>query len=280
MISIPTIAVLLTCHNRKDKTLQCLQALYAQQGLDKAYGITVFLVDDGSTDGTAQAVQLQFPEVIIIPGNGNLYWNRGMNMAWKTAAKTKDFDYYLWLNDDTFLVSDAVITLLQKTFTKTMICGSTRSNQYKKITYGGFRKNPSRLLMPDGNFQECDYCNGNCVLISKEVFDIVGNLDPVFQHALGDFDYGLRARKLGIIIYITPTFIGFCESHTEDPRWRSTSFSLKARIKNLYSASSGCYPPEFFVFDKRHNGLFTACFHYFTIHLRAFVPSLWTLKSK
>lgn len=54
----------------------------------------------------------------------------------------------------------------------------------------------------------------------------------------------------------------------------SSLVSLKKRIKHLYSASSGCYPPEFFVYDKRHYGLFSACFHYFTIHLRVMLPSL------
>lgn len=278
MIVIPTIAVLLTCHNRKNKTLQCLHALYAQQGLDVNYAIEVFLVDDASTDGTADTIAAQFPKVNIISGDGNLFWNRGMHLAWETAAKAKDFDYYLWLNDDTFLAKEAISILLQQKKSNAIVCGTTQSIKDRKITYGGFRKNPDRLMMPNGEFQECDYCNGNCVLITKEVFHIVGNLDPIFQHALGDFDYSLRARKLGVMLYIAPVFIGFCESHTEAPRWRSPLYSLRTRMKNLYSASSGCYPPEFFVFEKRHNGFLMAIVHYFSTHLRAVFPQLWKLK--
>jgi len=278
MISIPTIAVLLTCHNRKDKTLQCLRDLYAQQGLGLDYVIDVFLVDDASTDGTAVAIANQFSKVNIIEGDGKLFWNRGMHKAWETASKTKDFDYYLWLNDDTFLANDAIPTLFQKTFSKTIVCGSTQSEQDKKITYGGFRKNLDRLIMPNGEFQECDYCNGNCVLISREVFHIVGNLDPVFHHAVGDFDYSLRARKQGVMLYIAPVFIGYCESHTEIPKWRSPVLNLKTRMGNLYSATSGCYPPEFFIFEKRHNGILMAIVHYFSTHLRAVLPKLWKIK--
>jgi GT2 family glycosyltransferase len=275
MIDFPTIAVILTCHNRKDKTVQCLTALYAQQGLEEAYSIEVFLVDDGSTDGTAEAIHSQFPKVTVVLGNGNLYWNRGMHLAWETAAKTKDFDYYLWLNDDTFLAKEALSSLFEKTFANAIVCGSTQSSEDQKITYGGFKKNPARLIIPNGTFQEVDYCNGNCVLIPKAVYGLVGNLDPVFHHAVGDFDYSLRAKKKGVGLFVAPHYIGFCESHTEVPKWRSTALNLRTRLKNLYSASSGCYPPQFFVFDKRHNGLFMACFHYFTIHLRAFIPSLW-----
>lgn len=278
MIVLPTIAVLLTCHNRRDKTLQCLQALYAQLGLHVDYTLDVFLVDDASTDGTAQAVQLQFPEVIIIRGNGNLYWNRGMHKAWETAANKKDYDYYLWLNDDTFLKNDAITALLKNKINKAIVCGTTLSFQNHRATYGGYQKKPDRLMMPNGVFQECDYCNGNCVLISREVFHIVGNLDPVFHHAVGDFDYSLRARKQGIMLYIAPVFIGYCESHTEVPKWRSPVLNLKTRMLNLYSATSGCYPPEFFIFEKRHNGILMAIVHYFSTHLRAAFPQFWKMK--
>jgi len=269
------IAVLLTCHNRKEKTLDCLKSLFKQEGLKDKFTIDVFLVDDGSTDCTGETIKIKFPSVNVIQGDGKLYWNRGMHLAWKTAATTSDFDYYLWLNDDTFLERDAIKTLLIKNFDNGLVCGSTCSSINRQITYGGFKKKPDRLIEPNGEFQTCDYLNGNCVLISKKIFEIVGNLDPIFQHALGDFDYGLRAKKMGIALYVAPKFIGVCESHTEVPTWMSASVKIKERIKNLYSASSGCYPPEFFVYDKRHNGLMSACFHYFTIHLRVVAPFLW-----
>ena len=49
------ISVLLTCHNRKAKTLGCLTSLYAAE-LPVGYDMEVYLVDDGCTDGTADAV--------------------------------------------------------------------------------------------------------------------------------------------------------------------------------------------------------------------------------
>jgi GT2 family glycosyltransferase len=269
MLVKPNIAVLLTCHNRKDKTMECLLKLYQQQGLNIDFNIEVFLVDDGSSDGTTDAVKTKLPLVNIIQGNGDLYWNRGMHLAWKTAAATNVFHYYLWLNDDTFLYNEAIRTLLNTTFENSIICGSTRSQQNTTVTYGGYLRKPDRIIKPNGEFQSCDYINGNCVLISKKIFDLVGNLDPIFQHALGDFDYGLRAKKKGVNLFVAPNFVGLCESHTEEPKWMSPFISLSNRIRNLYSASSGCNPHEFFIFDRRHNGLPAACFHYFTIHLRS-----------
>jgi GT2 family glycosyltransferase len=198
-----------------------------------------------------------------------------MRLAWETAAAAKDFDYYLWLNDDTFLYEDALTTLLRQTFMNAIVCGTAQSIENHKTTYGGYIKNPHRLLIPNGEYQQCDYFNGNCVLISKEVFHKVGNLDPTFHHAVGDFEYGFRAKKLGIELYVGPAFIGRCEHHKELPRWRSPSVSLVNRVKSLYSPTSGCYPPQFFISDKRHNGLLVAIFHYFTIHLRVLIPKLW-----
>lgn len=273
------IAVLITCHNRRDKTIQCLSVLY-HCTLPEGFSFEVFLVDDGSTDGTAEIISIKFPEVKIIQGDGNLFWNRGMHLAWQTAKAKNDFDYYLWLNDDTFLYVDALSVLLLQSFKNSIICGTTQSADDQKATYGGYVKNPNRLLIPNDEFQECDYFNGNCVLISKEAFQRIGNLDPIFHHAVGDFDYSLRGKKLGIGLYVAPAFIGTCESHTELPKWRSPKVSVANRLKSLYSASSGCYPPQFFIFDRRHNGILVASFHFFTIHLRAIMPTLWNYRLK
>lgn len=273
----PTIAILLTCHNRKLKTLQCLNNLFLQKGNEEEYNLEVFLVDDASSDGTAEAIKNQFPEVNIIEGNGNLFWNRGMHLAWKTAIAKKEFDYYVWLNDDTFLFKDALHTLLLSVKPNSIISGTTQSLISKETTYGG-RIN-KKLITPNGNIQSCDYFNGNFVLIPNDVFKVVGIQDPVFHHALGDFDYSLRAKKMGIQLYVAPSFIGTCESHDFVPKWQSSSETFINRLKFLYTPLSGCKPTDFFVFEKRHYGLIRACFHYFTLHLRAIVPSLWNLKS-
>ena len=271
-----TISVLITCHNRKEKTLQCLNALFNQKGLSESYLIDVFLVDDGCTDGTPEAIRLDFPQVTIIQGDGNLYWNRGMHLAWKTAAEFKDFDYYLWLNDDTFLFKNGLEILLNEVFAKSIVCGVTRASTNGNVTYGGISNKNHKLLIPNGSYQNADYCNGNCVLIPSYVYKKLGNLDPIFQHALGDFDYSMRARKKGVDIKVAPEFVGLCESHENTPKWRSNSLNVLNRLKNLYTPISGCYPPEFFVFDKRHYGIFPACLHFFSIHLRSICPKLWS----
>ena len=102
------IAVLMTCFNRKDKTLKSLESLFRQNA-----DVDVYLVNDGCTDGTHEAVTLQFPQVNIIRGTGSLFWNRGMHLAWTTAVGRRDYDHFLWLNDDTMLYPDAIQELMK-----------------------------------------------------------------------------------------------------------------------------------------------------------------------
>lgn len=266
------IAVLITCHNRKAKTLACLEALY-QNELPEGYSFDVFLVDDGSTDGTGEAVRANYPTVTVIQGNGNLYWNRGMHLAWETAAKTKEYDFYLWLNDDTLLKKNA-LSMLLKGDRKDITIGTTINEKVNQLTYGGFDKE-NRLIEPEADkFTICDYFNGNIVLIPRRVFEKVGFNDNRFHHALGDFDYGLRARKAGFELMVAPGILGYCEAHDRAPKWRNTELPVFKRLIELYKPL-GNNPFEFFVFDYRHNGLFNAIMHFFSIHLRTIYPSLW-----
>jgi GT2 family glycosyltransferase len=78
------IAVLITCHNRRDKTLKCFEALYKQESIEDLR-LQVYLVDDGCTDGTAEAIIAEFPETRILKGSGSLYWCGGMRLAWEEA---------------------------------------------------------------------------------------------------------------------------------------------------------------------------------------------------
>jgi GT2 family glycosyltransferase len=273
---IPSIAVLITCHNRRLKTVECLKYLFLQKGIDSVFSLNVFLVDDGCTDGTAQEVAKNYPMVNIISGNGTLFWNRGMRLAWESAHHEKEFDYYLWVNDDTFLFNNALIQLIEAKKQDAIVCGTTISKFSKKITYGGYKNN--KKINPNGRIQECDYFNGNVVLIPKSVFNQIGFNDKRFHHTLGDFDYALRAKSIGLKNYIAAEIIGVCESNNYLPKWRSNNIPLFKRLKYLYLPSVGCNPNEYFIFDKRHYGLIKACFHYITIHMRSILPFLWKNK--
>ncbi len=272
-----SIAVLITCYNRFETTKTCLENLFAQNGLGEKYTMDVFLVDDNSPDATADRISIIFPQIQLINGTGNLFWNRGMRLAWQRASEKEVFDYFLWLNDDTFLFSDSITMMLAGVHSNAVVVGSTINSNRTLITYGGFSKNHKQMV-PNGTFELCHYFNGNCVLIPREVFTIVGMLDPTFHHAVGDFDYGLRANKKGIELLMAPDFVGYCDEHIGIPLWCNAAVSIRKRFKFLYSPLSGCMPSQFFLFERRHYGLSTALFHFVTLHIRALFPHINKLK--
>ena len=272
-----SIAVLITCHNRASQTLHCLKQLFDQQGIGEKFSLSVYLVDDNSKDGTSTLIGAQFPLVNIIQGNGNLYWNRGMNLAWTHAVQKNTYDLFLWLNDDAFLFNNALSNMINVVHKNSIVVGATASSIKKEITFGAYSEN-HQLMVPNNDIQRCSYFNGNCVLIPNEVYQEIGGLDPHFHHALGDFDYGLRAKKKGIQLLLAPISIGTCEAHTNEPKWANPNYNIIERLKNLYSPLSGCSPGEFFTYERRHYGTDTAVLHFFTTHLRVIFPKVKYLK--
>ena len=278
--NICNIAVLLTCHNRREKTLSCLQSLFGAT-MPEGYKTEVFLVDDGSTDGTGEAVEKCFPQVTVIQGDGNLYWNKGMNLAWKNAVETFDYDFYLWLNDDVILKNESIEVLLKDFRTagadNVIIAGVCQSAN-GMVTYGGYNSLAKKIeLTPNGEIQQCEYFNGNVVLVPSAVFKRVGFLDPIFHHGQGDFDYGLKAKKSGIQSFVSSSFVGECERNKELPRWCNPRYPLLVRVKSFKSPLGG-RPGSTFIFQRKYIGFVPALFHYVTIHMRLIFPSLWKKK--
>ena len=107
---MPRLAVILTVHNRRETTLRCLRD-WEKCPVPEGWEVDIWLTDDGSTDGTAEAVAAEFPQVHIIAGDGTLFWCRGMLAAWEAADRAGEYDAFLWLNDDTYLYPEAFLRL-------------------------------------------------------------------------------------------------------------------------------------------------------------------------
>jgi GT2 family glycosyltransferase len=257
-----SIAVLLTCHNRKEKTLACLRRVYEQE-LPPGVALSVFLVDDGSTDGTADAIRERFPSVRLIPGNGSLFWNGGMRTAFAKAMR-EGFDYYLWVNDDTVLNRNAIDVLMRTASSvpdpkHAIVVGSVCDPDTGVHTYGGVKRysrlRPLRFspVIPALAPQPCDTVNGNCVLVPAGVVKRIGNLSAEFRHGMGDFDYGLRALKAGCSVWVAPGYLGTCKQNARTGTWKDTSLSLRERWRKLVGFK-GLPPREWLVFCLRHAG--------------------------
>ncbi len=227
------IATILTCYNRKDKTVRCLKCLFA--AIDKYNAAdsngkiqtAVYLTDDGCTDGTADAARnaCKDRELHIIQGNGQCYWAGGMRIAWRKALEqSHEWDFYLLLNDDTFMESSCMETLLathrhcMETYGKPGIySGITADNNDREtITYGGYVwtnyiLGRDCLLHPTGTPQKCDKANSNIMLVSKEVVKDIGIFYNGFIHGAADYDYSMQAIKKGFPVLVTGRICGICD---------------------------------------------------------------------
>ena len=257
------IAILITCHNRREITLGCLNAINNLKFSNPAT-LQVYLVDAGSTDGTTEAVREHFPEVNLIPCNDDLFWCGGMRVAFENASRAS-YDYYLWLNDDTKVLPDSIQIMLKtareirkREGRDAIIVGSTYDPKTGELSYGGLiqlrvwpriRFDP---VKPSDRPQKCDTMNGNCVLIPVNVAKLIGNISHEFTHRIGDIDYGLRAKSEGIPIWITSGYVGSC-ARNPLALWTDPLVPVRDRLKFMKSPK-GLPPHEWMIFTKRHMG--------------------------
>jgi GT2 family glycosyltransferase len=259
------ITAVLTCFNRRDSTVVCLGAL--KLAAERAeVDIDAVLVDDGSTDGTAAEVRARFSWVTVVQGTGALFWNRGMHLAMRQAMDRGQADALLWLNDDTHLLPEALVRLIEvgEEINRIhgragIVVGATFEHGTQELSYGGMnaagrlRRFTYRKVHSDSNAMPCETMNGNCVLLPSEVARSVGNLDPVFEHSMGDIDYGLRARELGHPIYVAPGFIGRCSTNSCIGTHADSRLPLRARWQRIVGRK-GLPPRSWLRLTRRHGG--------------------------
>jgi len=241
------LAALLTCHNRRDQTLRCLSSLATAKEVASALAmVDTFLVDDGCSDGTAAAVRSQFPDVHVIAGTGSLFWCGGMRLAWTHAAEN-DYDGYLWLNDDVTLDNDAIERLLAASSRLSrddgavVVVGGTRAEDAAVVsaaTYGGL--DAEGVLPTSADVRRIDLFNGNIVLVSRRAFQVLGGLSPAYTHGLADIDYGVRAKKAGIPVWLAAGSLGSCSAN-KTARWQRADLPVWTRLRELHRPT-GCPP--------------------------------------
>jgi GT2 family glycosyltransferase len=262
-----TICVVLTCFNSKANTLEIIRRLKLQR-TNYEVDLKIIVVDDGSVDGTSDAIKNLYRDVDVLQGTGSLYWNGGMRIAIDHAANYTP-NFFLWLNDATVLKIDALQTLLDvhyelKPDFKQMpiIVGSVMDPATERITYGGsVHVSPIlmplrfRLIEPRIRPVQCDVFNGNCVLVPFETYAVIGNLHENLVHDTGDYEYALRAKKAGITAWVVPGYVGTCTRNSIDGTWEDPDIHLRKRYQLLFS-KKGVPPGPRFHYYKSYGGPF------------------------
>lgn len=270
------IAVLMAVFNRVETTLKCIKTLYDIK-LPEDFELDIFVTDGGSSDSTVEMVRTNFPQVDVHVDNGT-FWNRGMYNSWSRAINScdKEYDYYLWLNDDTFLYDNCILELYEISRIKNdkaIVVGATVDTRtHKKHTYGG--RIGKELVPLDGNINSVETFNGNIVLVPIAVYEKIGILDNYYRHSLGDIDYALRARRKGISCFQTRFPIGECDRHDCIMKWCDPQIPLVERWKAMMRPN-GYRPDEVWHFTIKNYGFFRAVISVSLSLARCVFPSLW-----
>lgn len=281
------IAVLLTTYNRKDKTINCLNSLskaIIKSDFDIIFDI--YLVDDNSSDGTTEAVNINFPQVTIVKGSGNLYWSRGMRLAWETAFASKiEYDSFLLLNDDVVLSENVIMQLMGTHYyslknnkqSGIYVC-STMDPVNSKISYGGLliKSKGIRIkkirISPINIPQSCSMANANILMVTKSVVNSIGIFDPRYIQRFADYDYTLSASEKGIPVLVCPGIGGYCtDDHGNG--WLPNGSSLRERIKYLYSPKGLGYKEN--LYNLKKNFKYQFPYYFIMLWLKTLFPFFW-----
>ncbi|MBN1186526.1 MAG: glycosyltransferase family 2 protein [Bacteroidales bacterium] len=286
---INSIAVLLTCHNRKEKTIACITQLNESKSVCSiAFEMDVYLTDDGSTDGTSDELKKLFPAVNILYGNGSLFWAGGMRNSWKAALQKREYDAFFLLNDDTIIERTCFDELFKtheysiKVYGKGGIyIGSVKDQFTQEHSYGGNIlinkwKFSAKKVLPDGNIKECDLGCSNIMLVHYKVVDTIGIFSEKYIHAKADFDYTLRAQEKKFPILVCPNYCGYCTNDT--PNVNLKKMNLRQRIQYLKDPK-GVELSGYMYFIRRFFP-FRAPFVYCSLWLKTLIPSSAALIDK
>lgn len=236
-----SLAIIFTCHNRKQKTCNCIKSIQKQKDIPN---FDLYVCDDGSTDGTEECIKNLSPNATVLHGAGDLFWSRGMSVAMKAAVED-GHQFYLMINDDV----DFLPTMWESMYCaykenpRSGVVGCTLSRMTGKQSYGesnfivdkkGDYIGP--MLEPSKDeYISCDLANWNCILLDSKTVADVGIIDNRYEHAMGDFDYSFRMKDKGYSLVLAKEYIGYCENNGIKNTFKDRNIPRMKRVKKLFA---------------------------------------------
>ena len=233
------IAAIFATHNRSEITRTFLETLTSLESKDLE--LSIFALDDGSSDDTRFVLQQFVKAENIFYGHGDLYWAKSMSFLQGLVNSKPYFDGTLLLNDDILLFEDALLRLAEsiKIHPNSIITGAF-VDKSGDLSYSGLRRKGRsfyvlhKIGLKSGD-EDLDSFVGNFTYIPRIVEDAIGLLKGHYGHHYADVEYGIRARKNGIRIVQLSGAIGMCESNTTLGSFELADGSVIERLKLLNS---------------------------------------------
>ena len=209
------LSVVVVSYNTAGLLERCLRSIRAHAPA----GAEVFVVDNASHDGSADAVAAEFPDVVLIRNERNLGYAGGMNAGMRRAAAL-GAEYVLLLNNDVEVDRSFVSTLVDEALRRpdaAALCSKVLyADPPDVIWFAGARFDPrsgyNGRLVGHGerdserfaSVAETDRVAGTAVLVPHRALDDVGLFDSALFAYVEDTDWSLRARAAGYRLLVVP----------------------------------------------------------------------------
>lgn len=224
------ITIVIVNWNGKDDTVVALDSL---KKIDKrGYDLSVFVVDNGSTNDSVGVINKAHPWVTLIETGKNLGFTGGNNIGIKEALRQKA-DFVWLLNNDTIADKDALSIVRAFDDQRVGVAGSkiyfapgheyhkdryTKKDRGKVIWYAGGIVDWANMYASHRGVDEVDsgqydkeeetaFITGCSMIVRREVFENIGLLDDAYYLYLEDLDFCLRAKRAGYKLLYCPKSI-------------------------------------------------------------------------
>lgn len=268
------LAIIIVNWKLKEKTAVCLRSLE-----NLAIHCPIWVVDNGSADGSAAYLAQHFPHIHLIASPENIGFGRACNLAISQALADPACEFVFLLNNDTTIHPQALNELLKVADHNPQagIFGPKiyLSDQRNVLWYAGARRrryvlaaaDTGRGVRDDGQFnkvREVDFVFGAAMLIRRQLLETTGLFDPQFFVYLEDMDLCLRAQEDGYTLLFVP----------QAKVWHkgSASTSNNAALRTYHHARSTV------LFLKKHTSWLTllpVLLFWVLVVLRAVLLKLW-----
>lgn len=179
----------------------------------------VVVIDNGSTDGTKEYVEEKWPEVFVLRTDENLRYSGGFNFGLDYAFNKEKADYVLITNNDVKADPRVISELIEVAQTDSSIGFVTgkvyfyeqpeilqSTGKFSDLKYwrGGHRGGKEKDVGQFNTIEQIDWCDDIFWLVNRNLYLKTNGYDTEFQFQGEDFDWQVRAKRMGYSIYYTP----------------------------------------------------------------------------
>lgn len=207
------ISVILVNYNGKVYNDKCIKSILNSTIKDK---LQIVVVDNASTDDSLTDIKEhwgQNEQVSILELDENYGFSRANNEGIRWAIE-RGYEYFLLLNNDTEIVFDAIEKLIkcQQQTGGIVVPKILYADRPEIIWYAGGKftqivKKPVQLGLNQkdkGQYntrQKCDFANGCCMLLNRQIIQTLGYLDERFFLYYEDTEYSFRAKEKEVPVW-------------------------------------------------------------------------------